>query len=32
MLLTQSRLVEALNKIIEDNGELTVSEIRDDRR
>lgn len=30
MLLIQSRLVEALNKIIEDNGELTVSDIRDD--
>ena len=30
MLLTQSRLVEALNRIIEDNGELTVSDIRDD--
>lgn len=30
MLLTQSRLVEALNKIIEDNGVLTVSDIRDD--
>ena len=30
MLLTQSRLVEALNKIIEDSGELTISDIRDD--
>ena len=30
MLLTQIRLVEALNKIIEDNGVLTVSDIRDD--
>lgn len=30
MLLIQSRLVEALNKIIEDNGELTISDIRDD--
>ena len=30
MLLTQIRLVESLNKIIEDNGVLTVSDIRDD--
>ena len=29
MLLTQSRLVEAINRIIEDNGEFTVSDIRD---
>ena len=30
MLSTQSRLVEAINRIIEDNGEFTVSDIRDD--
>ena len=30
MLTTQSRLVEAINRIIEDNGEFTVSDIRDD--
>ena len=30
MLSTQSRLVEAINRIIEDDGEFTVSDIRDD--
>lgn len=30
MMSTQSKLLEALNKVIEDNGVLTVSDIRDD--
>ena len=30
MMSTHSRLVEAINRIIEDNGEFTVSDIRDD--